>query len=40
MIEKVPEDNEKFIGLGSKEEAKGFGQGLGYEWYEKKYNIS
>jgi hypothetical protein len=40
MIEESLNIDEKFIGLGSKEEQIGFSEGHGYEWYEKRYNVS
>lgn len=40
MIQKVPDNDENFIGLGSKQEAKGFSEGKCLDWYQKTYNLS
>lgn len=41
ILKKMIEDNmnvdDNFIGLGSKEEEKGFSENKGFYWYEKRY---
>jgi hypothetical protein len=33
MIEKIPNAADKFVGLGSRQEERGFSEGQSYEWY-------